>query len=95
MTSCLLPFISFASYILKIMMPLTEIEFELPALQYQRMGYPGLKQGEPLTVILDGGVLLPDPGADSWFAVQKEPPAPRFKQVGPAFYAFYWADQRS
>ena len=69
-------------------MALTEIEFELPALQYQRMGYPGLKQGDPLTIILDAGVLLPDPAADSWFAVQKEPWPPFFKQVGAATYAF-------
>jgi len=69
-------------------MALTEIEFELPALQYERMGYPGLKQGDPLTIVLDAGVLLPDPAADSWFAVQKEPWPAFFKQVGAATYAF-------
>jgi hypothetical protein len=69
-------------------MTLPEIEFELPALQYQRMNYPGLKPGELLTVILDAGVLLPDPAAPSWFTVQKEPLPSRFQQVGPALYAF-------
>lgn len=69
-------------------MALTEIEFELPAHQYEGMGYPGLKQGEALTVILDGGVLLPDSTADSWFTVQKEPLPAQFKQVGTAIYAF-------
>ncbi len=69
-------------------MSLTEIEFELPALQYERMNYPGLKPGDALTVILDAGVLLPDSAATSWFAVQQEPLPTCFKQVGPAFYAF-------
>lgn len=69
-------------------MSLTEIEFELPALQYQRMNYPELKPGESLTIILDAGVLLPDPAAGSWFAVQPEPLPAQFKQVGPALYAF-------
>ncbi|RIK39105.1 MAG: hypothetical protein DCC55_19105 [Chloroflexi bacterium] len=66
----------------------TEIEFELPAIQYELMGYPGLKQGESLTVTLDAGVLLPDPAADGWFAVRKEPFPPLFKRVGPALYVF-------
>jgi len=66
----------------------TEIEFELPALQHEHMGYPGLKQGEPLTIILDAGVLLPDAAADNWFTVQKEPLPARFIQVAPATYAF-------
>jgi hypothetical protein len=69
-------------------MPPTEIEFELSAEQYERMGYPGLKQGESLTVTLDGGVLVPDIAADSWFAVQKEPVPTTFKQVAPATYVF-------
>lgn len=65
-----------------------EFQFELPALQYQLMGYPGLRQGEPLTVTLESDVLLPDPAATSWFAVQKEPWPVRFEQVAPATYAF-------
>jgi hypothetical protein len=69
-------------------MPLTEIEFDLPAYQYELMGYPGLKQGEALTLVLDGGVLLPDPASDAWFEVQKEPLPTRFEQVAPATYAF-------
>ncbi len=69
-------------------MPLAEIEFELPAEQYQRMGYPGLQQGESLTVTLDAGILLPDPAAESWYAVQKAPLVPLFKCVAPATYVF-------
>ncbi|MBV7336940.1 hypothetical protein KFU94_53685 [Chloroflexi bacterium TSY] len=66
----------------------SEIEFELPAVQYEVMGFSGLIQGQPLSLILDAGVLLPDPAADHWFAVQKEPLAPCFVHVGPATYAF-------
>jgi hypothetical protein len=69
-------------------MSTSEIEFELSAQQFERMGYPGLKQGESLTLMLDAGVLLPDPGADSWFAVQKDRLPPLFKQVGAATYVF-------
>jgi len=69
-------------------MPLTEIEFELSAHQYELMGYPGLKQGESLSLVLDAGVLFPDPAADSWFAVQKEPVASHFGMIGPALVAF-------
>lgn len=65
-----------------------ELEFELPAFQYQLMGYPGLKQGEPLTVTLESDVLLPDPAATGWFAVQKDPWPDRFVLIGPATYAF-------
>ena len=53
-------------------LPLPEIEFELTAYQYEMMGFPGLKQGEPVSVVLDAGVLLPDVSAESWFTVQKE-----------------------
>jgi hypothetical protein len=66
----------------------TEIEFELAAEQYERMGFPGLNQGESLTVTLDAGVLLPEPSADSWFVVQKEPWPALFKPVAPATYLF-------
>lgn len=67
---------------------MAEIEFELSAEQYQRLGYPGLKQGESLTVTLDAGVLLPDPAADGWYAVQKERLPNVFKRVAPATYVF-------
>lgn len=69
-------------------MPLTEFEFELAAEQYQLMGYPGLTQGESLTVELETELLLPEPGAENWFAVQQEAVAPRFMSVAPATYAF-------
>ena len=69
-------------------MPLDEIEFELSAEQFAAMGYPGLRQGQPLTLLLDGGLLLPDAGALTWFAVQKEPLPPRFVRTGLAQYAF-------
>lgn len=65
-----------------------EIEFELSAEQYHRLGYPGLRQGESLTVTLDAGVLLPDPAADSWYAVQKERLPLLCKRVAPATYVF-------
>ena len=69
-------------------MSLMEIEFDLPAYQYELMGYPGLKQGETLSLVLDGGVLLPDPASDGWFEVQKAPLPIRFERVAPATYAF-------
>jgi hypothetical protein len=69
-------------------MALPEIEFELSGYQYELMGYPGIRQGEPLSVVLDAGVLLPDVSAESWFAVQKEALPAQFVNVGPAIYAF-------
>ena len=69
-------------------MALTEIEFELSAEQYERMSYPGLKQGQPLAVILDAGILLPDSAANAWFAVQQDPLPPALIQIGRAAYAF-------
>ena len=69
-------------------LPLPEIEFELTAYQYEMMGFPGLKQGEPVSVVLDAGVLLPDVSAESWFTVQKEAFPSRFVRVAPAHYAF-------
>jgi hypothetical protein len=69
-------------------MALAEVEFELPARQFELMGYPTLRQGESLSVILDAGVLLPDVSAESWFAVQKESLPARLTLVGPATYAF-------
>jgi len=68
--------------------PLTEFEFELSAEQYQLMGYPGLTQGEALTVELETDLLLPEPGVEGWFAVQPAAVAPRFIAVAPATYAF-------
>jgi hypothetical protein len=65
-----------------------ELEFELSAEQYEMMGFPGLQQGESLTLTLDAGVLLPDPAAEAWFAVQKEPLPALFKRVAPATYVF-------
>lgn len=69
-------------------MALPEIEFELTAEQYERMGYPGMKQGAPLSAILDAGVLLPDRAAESWFAVQPDALPAQFVRTGPATYAF-------
>ena len=69
-------------------MSLAEIEFELSAHQFELMGYPGLKQGESLSLVLDAGILFPDPAADSWFAVQQEPVAAQFATIGPAQVAF-------
>ncbi|MEZ4860971.1 MAG: hypothetical protein R3C14_06690 [Caldilineaceae bacterium] len=69
-------------------MALTEIEFELSATQYRAMGYPGIKQGEPLTAVLETAILFPDPTVESWFVVQKEPWPARLARVAPATYAF-------
>ncbi len=68
-------------------MALPEIEFELSAAQYAQVGFPGLKQGEPVSIVLDAGVLLPDVVAESWFTVQPPLPA-RFVCTGPAADAF-------
>lgn len=69
-------------------MPLFELEFELSAEQHRLMEYPELRQGQPLTLVLDGGILLPDPGASAWYAVQKEALDPGLHRVGPGLYAF-------
>ena len=69
-------------------MSLTEIEFELSATQYELLDFAGLKQGQPLSLVLDAGVLLPDPAAEAWFAVQKEPLTSALVSVAPATYAF-------
>jgi hypothetical protein len=69
-------------------MALAEIEFELPAVQYELMSFPGLHQGESLSLVFDAGVLLPDSSADSWFVVRHEPLAPKLALIGPATYAF-------
>ncbi|MDI9548753.1 MAG: hypothetical protein QM346_14275 [Chloroflexota bacterium] len=69
-------------------MALTEVEFELSAGQFDLMGYPHLRQGQPLVLQLETGVLLPDPAAEAWYAVAKEPMPERFVRVGRAQYAF-------
>jgi hypothetical protein len=69
-------------------MALTEIEFDLTAQQFALMGYPPLRQGQILTLVLETSVLLPDPGAESWFAVQPEPTPMQLVQVGRGQYAF-------
>lgn len=69
-------------------MQLTEIEFELSANQFELMGYPPLKQGEPLSLMLDAGILFPDTGADSWYVVQPEPVQRQLCMTGPAQVAF-------
>jgi hypothetical protein len=69
-------------------MPLTEIEFELSPQQFALMGYPFLRQGQPLDVQLQTSELLPEPGADAWFAVRQEPVSPQLIQVGRGLYAF-------
>lgn len=68
-------------------MALTEIEFDLSAQQFEMMGYPALRQGQSLDVQLEIGPLLPEPGSESWFAVQPEKLAPRLVRVGQAQYA--------
>ena len=69
-------------------MPLAEIEFALSASQYELMNCPGLQQGESLSLLLDGGILLPDSEAERWYTVRAEPVEQRFLRVGPATYAF-------
>lgn len=68
-------------------MALTEIEFDLSAQQYELMGFPALRQGQSLDVQLEMGPLLPEPGGESWFAVQPEKLTPQFVQTGRAHYA--------
>ena len=53
-------------------MPLTEIEFELSPQQFKMMGYPQLRQGQSLDLQLQTDELLPEPGADAWYAVRPE-----------------------
>jgi hypothetical protein len=69
-------------------MALTEIEFELSPQQFEMMGYPHLQQGQPLDVQLQTGELLPEPGADAWYAVRPERLSPQLIQVGRGLYAF-------
>jgi hypothetical protein len=69
-------------------MPLTELEFELTAYQQELAEFPSIVQGQPLTVILDGGILLPDAGALAWYSVTADALPARFVRTGPATYAF-------
>lgn len=69
-------------------MALTEIEFELSAYQQELAGFPAIVQGQPLAIILDAGVLLPDLGAPAWYAVTPEPLPQKFVRTGPATFAF-------
>jgi hypothetical protein len=69
-------------------MPLTEIEFELSPKQFEMMGYPQLRQGQPLDLQLETSELLPEPGADAWFMVRQEALPPQLIQVGRGLYAF-------
>ncbi len=69
-------------------MALTEIEFELPAEQFELISFPNLQQGQFMTVQLETDVVSPDWALPSWYAVQKEHVEPRFVHVGPSQYAF-------
>src|SRR3954469_11929879 len=69
-------------------MALTEIEFELSPQQFEMMGYPHLRQGQPLDLQLQSGELVPEPGTDAWYAVRQEPLSPQLIQVGRGQYAF-------
>ena len=69
-------------------MALTEIEFELSPRQHELMGYPWLRQGQPLSVLLDAGVLLPEPSIFGWFVVQPEPLTAQLLVVGRGVAAF-------
>src|SRR3954467_8841810 len=69
-------------------MALTEIEFELSPQQFEMMGYPHLRQGQPLDVQLQSGELTPEPGAEAWYFVRPEPVAPQLIQVDRGLYAF-------
>lgn len=67
---------------------MSEIVFELSALQYELMGFPGLQQGQSLDVVLDAGLLFPESDAASWYHVRSEPLPPRLTQVALGRYAF-------
>lgn len=69
-------------------MTLQEIQFELPSHQHELAGYPGIHQGQPLSVILDAGVLLPDEGTSAWYSVTSNALPERFVRTGPGMYAF-------
>jgi hypothetical protein len=66
---------------------MTEIEFELPAEQFELMNYPNLQQGQALTLQLQTTVLAPG-GDVAWYHVQKASVAPQFVRVGCGQFAF-------
>jgi hypothetical protein len=68
-------------------MSLTEIEFELPARQFSLMGYPNLRQGQPLTFQLETRVLSPS-SDESWYVLQRERLDAQYVRIGRAHYAF-------
>lgn len=69
-------------------MPLPQIEFELPLSQLEILGYPPLRQGQPLSLVLDGGVLLPDTEAEFWYQVSSQRLPRQLVPLGLAIYAF-------
>ena len=69
-------------------MALTEIQFDLSPQQFELMGYPHMRQGQPLELQLQVGELLPEPGGDGWYAVRPEPLRAQLIEVDRALYAF-------
>lgn len=69
-------------------MALTEIEFDLPAVQFELMGYPNLRQGQSLTLQLEADIVEPDWSATNWYGVQADKMTPSFVGIGASRYAF-------
>lgn len=67
---------------------MSEIVFELSASQYELMGYPVLRQGHSLDLILDAGLLFPEVDAPNWYQVRPEPVVPCLSHVARGRYAF-------
>ncbi len=67
---------------------MSEIVFELSASQYELMGYPVLRQGHSLDLILDAGLLFPEADAPNWYHVRPEPLTPCLSHVARGRYAF-------
>ena len=67
---------------------MSEIVFELSASQYELMGYPVLRQGHSLDLILDAGLLFPEVDAPNWYKVRPEPLTPCLSHVARGRYAF-------
>ncbi len=68
-------------------MPLTEIEFELPAEQFALMGYPNLQQGHVLTLQLETVVPRPT-GTTPGTMCRRRSWTPNLCVSGRAQYAF-------
>lgn len=66
---------------------MSEIVFELSALQHELMGYPALRQGQSLDVVLDAGILFPEASASNWYHVQPEPLPSALQRVERVKYA--------